>query len=587
MLKDYQMFCVSVQGASHIQAGTPKEDDAGLRKDDLGWIGVVSDGHGDPRCMRSSIGSAVAVQTAIDCLHAWLEEQRPAPAEPGENAAAPMEAETEEPAALSADPDARPTEDGGSPAETADEPHAEAAPEPQEETAGEAAEETGEKAAEAPEGEPGEKSGEEPAEAAEKAPEPAAAPCPCAEKEDPWSERRIRRLCRDIAVRWQAAVTGHYDANPLTEEEVKAAGNLYQTYAAGKRISHIYGATLLAAVMTDDRMLLIQKGDGHAVFVYENGVTSHEVIPWDERCVLNYTTSLCDTDAADTFTYTIVDMTKKPAVAAVFLASDGLEDCFPDMGPADVFVGQTAIFGAKEGMENLEEYLRSELSGMSDRASRDDISVVGWINPPAVSPLKRRFDLLSEYYQAHLRMKEAQLHIGSMSGSRQRLEDRLQKMEAQLAEMKARQEKVAAARRALAEQEEAEKARIQEDPVMQRTQGLMAEFIQTMGLRIGTLAERMKNFGAILESVDRSRTEAESLARQEEELSREISDLQAEYDELREKFTGYTARYQHWADQRSEAEHALERINADLTAPAQPEPEAEDAEAAFMRMMEE
>ena len=357
MLSDYRMFCVSVRGASHIQEGTPKEDAAGKAIFDHGMIGVVSDGHGDARCMRSSLGSDYAVRIATCCLARWLDGQRPAEVQGEKEPEAKREERIsgKQDEAASGGAEGLPADEGESGAQGGTDPFSR--PEGSDDRE---------------ENESGEKDDTEPGVQPPEEEEAA---------EDPWSDESIMRLCREITGKWKKAVTAHFSEHPLTEEEIRAAGNLYPVYAEGRRIPHIYGATLLAAVMTDEKMLLIQKGDGHAVFIYEDGSFDHEVIPWDKRCELNFTTSLCDEDSQDTFQCAVVDMCRRPAIAAVVLASDGMEDCFSDMEAADVFVGQTAYFGAREGVEDLEDYLESELSVRSDRASRDDISMVGWIDP--------------------------------------------------------------------------------------------------------------------------------------------------------------------------------------------------------------
>lgn len=559
MLNDYQMFCVSVRGASHVQAGTPKEDDAGILKTDLGWIGVVSDGHGDRRCMRSHIGSHLAVETAISHLKQWLELQRPAPDAPQEASPA-VNPETPAPA-------------DSQPKETPADPKPEEAP-----------------AAAKPEAVTEYVTIEEPEAIDPAAPlippkiddsdEPDITPTPCAV--DPWSDECISRLCHGINDAWQEAVIAHYRANPLSEQEIQDAGNLYDTYAAGKRLPHIYGATLLAAVMTDEQMLLIQKGDGHAFFIYDDGTTSHDVIPWDDRCQLNFTTSLCDTDAADTYKCAIVSMRGKPGIAAVVLASDGLEDCYATMDAADVGVGQIAIFGAQEGMENLQSYLSSELAGMSDRASRDDISVVGWLKPSAVLPYRRRFELLSEQFRAEAALKEAQLHIGSMTGSKQRMEDRMKKLQADLAQLRTGSEALAVQEKAVAERLNDEYTRMRTDPQMQRLHPIMTKLGP-----LDMILPHVRTYFELQNAIAHDQRELQQRAAQRKETEDRLRALQAEIDELQQKYGSYAERYEGWASQEQRARNQLARISSDLNAPVRQEEPEEDAEEAFRRMMED
>ena len=64
----YELFCNSVRGSSHIKKGTPCED-FGI-KIDCGEFKIfaVADGHGDPNCLRSNIGSKYICHIASEEL---------------------------------------------------------------------------------------------------------------------------------------------------------------------------------------------------------------------------------------------------------------------------------------------------------------------------------------------------------------------------------------------------------------------------------------------------------------------------------------------------------------------------------------
>ena len=66
----YELFCCSVRGYSHIKKDTPCEDFC-VKKDcatDGIKIFAVADGHGDPNCLRSSVGSEYACRIACESL---------------------------------------------------------------------------------------------------------------------------------------------------------------------------------------------------------------------------------------------------------------------------------------------------------------------------------------------------------------------------------------------------------------------------------------------------------------------------------------------------------------------------------------
>lgn len=67
----YDYFCNSVIGQSHIKKGTPKEDFGAIKKFDDCLIFVLGDGHGDPTCFRSQIGSEMICDIAVENLSSF------------------------------------------------------------------------------------------------------------------------------------------------------------------------------------------------------------------------------------------------------------------------------------------------------------------------------------------------------------------------------------------------------------------------------------------------------------------------------------------------------------------------------------
>ena len=71
----YQLFCKSVRGASHVKRDIPCED-YGLKYEnsEIGCkIFVLGDGHGDPNCVRSQIGSRAVCEIASEELRVFAE----------------------------------------------------------------------------------------------------------------------------------------------------------------------------------------------------------------------------------------------------------------------------------------------------------------------------------------------------------------------------------------------------------------------------------------------------------------------------------------------------------------------------------
>ena len=167
-----------------------------------------------------------------------------------------------------------------------------------------------------------------------------------------------------------------------------------------------YGTTLICAVSIGVQVLLLQIGDGTCVLLQRDGEFSVPIPP-DERNFLNRTTSLCDEDAVLKIRHAVINCEKNSpnAPAAIFLSTDGLDDCFPYYQNeehlfklyADVILDNMVKRG---WMFFLTEYeIKNELlPGLSKKASQDDISLAYLIdsNP---DNLKETFAKIDSRYK--------------------------------------------------------------------------------------------------------------------------------------------------------------------------------------------
>jgi hypothetical protein len=74
----YQVFSKSIHGAGHIDKGMPCEDYGKVYEDEECKIFTVADGHGDSNCPRSSVGSKLICEIAINELkdfHSAIKQQ--------------------------------------------------------------------------------------------------------------------------------------------------------------------------------------------------------------------------------------------------------------------------------------------------------------------------------------------------------------------------------------------------------------------------------------------------------------------------------------------------------------------------------
>ena len=115
-----------------------------------------------------------------------------------------------------------------------------------------------------------------------------------------------------------------------------------------------------------------QIGDGKCFACDESGIWS-EPIPWDERCFLNKTTSICDSSAIDEFRYCYDGTGNFPI--AVILGSDGIDDSFGAEENQANFYVQILKSIAKSGIKATLSEIESTLPQLSKIGSQDDMSI--------------------------------------------------------------------------------------------------------------------------------------------------------------------------------------------------------------------
>lgn len=190
------------------------------------------------------------------------------------------------------------------------------------------------------------------------------------------SHKLLLQLSKSIISRWNDKVWNHYSQTPLSEKEQnELSERAKQKYLVRQRIESLYGATLIVAVVTDEYWFGLHVGDGKCVVKgYDCDFT--QPIPWDEKCFLNATTSICDSDALDNFRFYF----SETLPAAVFIGSDGIDDCFVnDAQLNNLYDAIIASFGQRDFDEALSE-LKDYIPRLSAKGSGDDMSVAGIID---------------------------------------------------------------------------------------------------------------------------------------------------------------------------------------------------------------
>lgn len=191
---------------------------------------------------------------------------------------------------------------------------------------------------------------------------------------------RIEQLIKSIIARWNELVERDIKEQSFGEDELSGVSEkARRRYEAGERLQAAYGTTLIGAVLAENFWLGLQIGDGKCVAVSETGEFT-QPIPWDEECFLNVTTSLCDENAAKEFRFCF----SRTLPAAVFIGSDGIDDCFAGDERLYDFYRVTLKSFAETDEETAIAQLKEYLPTLSEKGSGDDMSVGILVNTDLV-----------------------------------------------------------------------------------------------------------------------------------------------------------------------------------------------------------
>ena len=183
----------------------------------------------------------------------------------------------------------------------------------------------------------------------------------------------FEQLFKSIISTWYQKIEQHAKDNPLTEKERgQCEQEWIEEFENGTKIEKSYGCTLMAAVFTAEYWFAFHIGDGKLIALQNNPIFS-EPVPWDDRCFLFKTTSLCDTEPLNEFRYCYCGDGTTPD--AVFLGSDGIDDTFGDGENLAEFYIKIVKGIVDNGEEKTSEKVKKLLPDLSKRGSQDDMSL--------------------------------------------------------------------------------------------------------------------------------------------------------------------------------------------------------------------
>jgi serine/threonine protein phosphatase PrpC len=184
--------------------------------------------------------------------------------------------------------------------------------------------------------------------------------------------KQLIQLEKCIIMRWGDMVAEHAKQFPFTDEEQA----LFES--TKDEIYSVYGTTLIAAAVTPSYWFAFQIGDGKCAALSDGLWT--EPVPWDEKCFLNATTSICDRRAVDEFRHYF----SGTLPAAVFLCTDGVCDSYGSADDLFLVYSKTAETFARSGFARTKKTVERMLPAITSKGSGDDVSLAGIVNRNAV-----------------------------------------------------------------------------------------------------------------------------------------------------------------------------------------------------------
>ena len=231
------------------------------------------------------------------------------------------------------------------------------------------------------------------------------------------SDTGIKNFKFEFVKEWRKAVKNDWLQRPLENDiRFESVSEKYKTRYTSenpqiveKYLYTAYGTTLICAISIGAQILILQIGDGTCVVLRNNGELVTPVPP-DEENFLNVTNSLCDDKAELKIRHAVLNLDSPIAPAAIFLSTDGLDDCFAYYQNAEhlykFYCGVLIENILDVGYDATEEEIKSELlAGLSKKSSQDDISLA-YFMPENLDNLREIYKKIDAAYKSEKSAEE-------------------------------------------------------------------------------------------------------------------------------------------------------------------------------------
>jgi serine/threonine protein phosphatase PrpC len=191
----------------------------------------------------------------------------------------------------------------------------------------------------------------------------------------------IQQLVRSIVKTWNEKVGNDVNIRPFGNSELaNLPKNIQAEYKNTESCRRAYGTTLITVVVLQNFWFGIHIGDGRCTMLNHAGDFS-QPIPWDDRCFLNVTTSICDDDIVDQTIERKRYFVGKELPVGIFLCSDGIDDSYP-VNDNEKYLAKFYRSLALSFLNDNDPVkgIQSILPKLSEKGSGDDMSIAGILN---------------------------------------------------------------------------------------------------------------------------------------------------------------------------------------------------------------
>ncbi len=336
-------------------------------------------------------------------------------------------------------------------------------------------------------------------------------------------DNAFRRVNSAIIAKWNEAIRADWDNDPPTTDKMKelqVTDDYIRLFNAGTDIELAYGCTLIVFALTPEYWFAIQLGDGKCI-AFDEEANAWEPIPWDDQCIGNTTTSICESTALENFRYCYGN-DKTPV--ALFIGSDGMDGAY---GTIDEF-SVPLLTGLYEnviksfvhnGYEDTVAEVRDMLPKLSERGiTRDDMSLAGWIDLEGANKLMPVF-LKRDIEQTEKELDEIEKSLSLKHNAFVQLKEKIKKKQSVC------DKKKKDTHQALTELNRADneylKAKKRRDDAQTRHTSLNNDLSDLENeIRVTSL------------EINNSRSDVEKEKKQLDELQKKLSELKMEYNTL-------------------------------------------------------